>query len=294
MKTKTWWILCVALLGVSLFLTGFWKPAPPRLGAAAIGVSDLERSVDFYTRVMGMTIKQRILRKGVIQVVLTFNSGKGSDVILMHYTGDADPNYANNPDKLVFYVPDAYDLAEAIAAEGLTILSPPQPQTDLGDVVVGMAMDPDGYWVEMVQDTSLVDSYLGGVGIGVADLEGSVDFYTRVMGMTEQYRLNIPNFMDEVILQYPYEGGGSALVLMHFLAPKDYENLPVKLSFMVTDPAETMADIAAEGLDILWAPKGRSHFHPKGYRLARDPDGYLLELFPSLELKSDACDREAS
>lgn len=289
-KRKRWWALGIVLLGLMFFATGCLEPAPPRMAAAAIGVSDLERSVDFYTRIVGMTEKGRIVDEDKTQVVLAFEESIGSDLILMNYTDGSNPNYAYNPDKVVFYVPDAYALADAIAAEGFRILTPPAPQAGLEDVVVGMAMDPDGYWVEMVQDPSVTYAYFGAVGIGVSDLEASADFYTRVLGMTEQYRLNIPNLMDEVILQYPHEGGGSGVVLMHFVAPKNYKDLPIKLTYKVTDFDATMAAIDAEGLEILSGPETKGRKSLKSYGLAKDPDGYLLEIMPSLQRKSDASD----
>jgi len=205
-------------------------------------------------------------------------------VVLLHYTDDTHPNYTNNPDKLVYYVPDAYTLAAAIAAEGLRIVSPPKLQPTMGNVVVGIATDPDGYWIEMVQDPTLTVAYLGAVGIGVADLEAAADFYTRVMGMTEKYRLKIPYVMDEIILQYAHEGGGSAVVLMHYLAPKHYADLPLKLTFALNDPKTTVGAIAAEGLEILVAPKCQAKFNPATYALAKDIDGYLLEILQSVDM----------
>ncbi len=287
MKTKRYCLSVLIFLGVSLFFVGCLQPSDPKLGAAGIGVSDLDVSTDFYTRVVGMKIKCRIQKKDLQQVVLEFEDSIGSDVILMHYTDDAEHNYTNNPDKLVFYVPDAYAFAAAIAAEGLRIISPPAPQPGLGNVVVGIATDPDGYWVEIIQDMSLTVPYLGGVGIGVSDLETTADFYTRVMGMTEQYRLSL-GYMNEIILQYPYEGGGSALVLMHFAMPRNYMDLPLKLTFHVTDPKATVGAIEDEGLEVLVSPRGHAAFNPMAYGLAKDPDGYLVEVLQAAEPKTEA------
>lgn len=280
--------LGVLLIGLSLTITGCLKPSDPRLGSAAIGVSDIERSTAFYTQIMGMSVKYRVSTPEMEKVVLEFTDSLGSDVVLMHYTDDTAVNYTYNPDKLVFYVQDAYAVAGAIYRAGYRIVAPPTAQPpELGGVVVGMALDPDGYLVEIVEDKSLTESYLGAVGIGVSDLETSADFYTRVMGMTEQYRLSIPYFMDEIILQYPYEDGGSALVLMHYVAPKNYTNLPVKIGFYVNNVQKTVKAIEGEGLEIIVTPKRNPKFNPKAYGLAKDMDGYLIEIKQSVELKTD-------
>ena len=54
--------------------------------------------------------------------------------------------------------------------------------------------------------------YLGAVGIGVSDLARSVDFYTRVLGMTQVQTFKL-DYMDEVVVAFP---GRSAVVLMHY------------------------------------------------------------------------------
>ncbi len=278
------WLFSLLVIGWSVMSMGCVQPSDNSLAAAGIGVSDLDQSVDFYTRVVGMEIKHCIHKKDLEQVVLAFPDSKGSNVVLMHYTDDSNPNYANNPDKLVFYVPDAVAFADAIAAEGLKIIFPPAPQPSVGNAVVGMATDPDGYWVEIIQEATLTVPYLGAVGIGVSDLEASADFYINVMGMTEQYRLDL-EYMSEIILQYPYEGGGSGIVLMHYAAPRNYTDLPVKLTFTMNSPSQTMDDIEAAGLEVIAAPRCKKiAFNPRAYGLAKDLDGYLVEVLQSKEL----------
>ena len=267
---------------IVFLLTGCLEPAPPRLESAGIGVSNLERSTDFYSRVIGMDIRCQAGTDTMDKVTLEFSDSKGSDLILMHYTDGSQPNYANNPVKLVFYVPDAIALAQAIAAEGLRILAWPSLQYG---TLVGIAVDPDGYWIEIVEDRTAEKPYLGAVGIGVSDLESSGDFYSRVMGMTEQYRLSL-GFMDEIILQIE-NGGGSAVVLMHYATPRNYKDLPVKLTYCVTDPQQTIEDIRGEGLEIHVSPRPKPKFNPLAYGLAKDPDGYLLEIVQSVQPRKE-------
>jgi predicted enzyme related to lactoylglutathione lyase len=71
------------------------------LGALGIGVSDLDRSVDFYTRVLGM------------QRLMTFTLPYMDEV--------------------------------------LEVTREPTPVPELGDAVVGLAKDPDGYVIELLQ-----------------------------------------------------------------------------------------------------------------------------------------------
>lgn len=115
--------------------------------AVGIGVSDLARSVDFYTRVLGMTKMQTFSLPHMEEVVVGYPGSAA--VVLMHYTDGSNPNYRNNPVKLVFHVGDAAALAETIRADGCAIQSEAAPFEELKTIVV-LASDPDGYTVELL------------------------------------------------------------------------------------------------------------------------------------------------
>jgi lactoylglutathione lyase len=122
------------------------------VGAAGIGVSDLARSVDFYTRVLGMRQLMKLNLPQMEEVVVGY-SGRGTSVALMHWTDGAyaDADYRNLPVKLVLTVPDPASVAAAIREEGLEVIREPAPVPELGGVTVGFARDPDGYVIELLQ-----------------------------------------------------------------------------------------------------------------------------------------------
>jgi len=123
--------------------------SPDFLTAVGIGVSDLARSEDFYTRVLGMK-RTAVFNLAYMNEVMLAHEGR-SAVILMHYTDGRAVNYRANPVKLVFYVTDPKGLIERIRGEGLPITLEPAPNEALGGAVVGMGEDPDGYGVELIQ-----------------------------------------------------------------------------------------------------------------------------------------------
>jgi lactoylglutathione lyase len=125
-------------------------PVNTYMGCAGIGVSDLERSADFYTRVLGMRELMK-LNLGYMDEIIVGYGRQGAAVALMHWTDGSNPSYADLPVKLVFYVPDPPAVAAAIRAEGLPILREPTPVPELGDAVVGLAKDPDGYVIELLE-----------------------------------------------------------------------------------------------------------------------------------------------
>lgn len=120
------------------------------IGAVGIGVSDLARSADFYTRVLGMKVITTFTLDYMDEIVVGYE-GRGSALVLMHWTDGSVRNYRDNPIKIVLYVPDPKAAADAIRADGLEIVREPTPIASLGGAVVGFAKDPDGYLVELLQ-----------------------------------------------------------------------------------------------------------------------------------------------
>jgi lactoylglutathione lyase len=122
----------------------------PRLGAAGIGVRDLERSVDFYTRILGMKVLMKLPLPDMDEVIVGFE-GASTAVVLMQHHDPSGHDYTNTGGKLAFYLPDPVAVAEAIRAEGLEIVREPTPVRELGGVVIGFAKDPDGHLLELIQ-----------------------------------------------------------------------------------------------------------------------------------------------
>ena len=123
--------------------------SPDFLTAVGIGVSDLDRSTDFYSRVLGMKVMQTFKLDYMDEIMLA-HEGRNA-VVLMHYTDGSARNYKDNPVKLVFYVTDPAGIADRIRADGLEITREPAPIESLGGAVVGLAKDPDGYVIELIE-----------------------------------------------------------------------------------------------------------------------------------------------
>ena len=125
------------------------KRSADYLTAVGIGVSDLARSADFYSRVLGMKQTATFKIDYMDEIVLA-HEGRNA-VVLMHYTDGSARNYKDNPIKLVFQVEDAARLIEGIRAEGLAIIVEPHVYPGMGGAIIGMGKDPDGYVIELIQ-----------------------------------------------------------------------------------------------------------------------------------------------
>ncbi|HEV7691077.1 MAG TPA: VOC family protein [Hyphomonadaceae bacterium] len=123
------------------------------------------------------------------------------------------------------------------------------------------------------------DLYLSAVGIGVSDLAKSTDFYVNVMGMqkVKSYHLD---YMDEEVLSYP--DGESAIVLMHWTdkSTHNYKDNAVKVVTRTKDPAALIEKIRAAGMTITRDYTPSAQVGGASVGLAKDPDGYVLEILP--------------
>jgi lactoylglutathione lyase len=124
------------------------------LGAIGIGVRDLQRSADFYMRVLGMKQLQTFKLPYMDEIVLGLEGSRGSAIVLMHWTDGSERHYGSNGIKLVFYVPDPTAVAQRFRDEGLEVVREPAPVPGLGNAVVGFAKDPDGHLIELLQATN--------------------------------------------------------------------------------------------------------------------------------------------
>lgn len=123
--------------------------SPDYLGAVGIGVSDLQRSAKFYVDVLGMRVIQTIKLDHMDEIILVHENRTA--VVLMHWTDGSARNYKDVPVKLVFYYTDPPAIADRIKAAGLEITRYPEKLPSFNNAMVGLAKDPDGYVIELLE-----------------------------------------------------------------------------------------------------------------------------------------------
>ena len=124
-----------------------------RLLHTMIRVGDLDRSIDFYTRIMGM----RLLRRKDYpegRFTLAFvgyeEESEGSVIELTHNWGTANYELGNGFGHLAIATEDIYKLCKAIEASGGIITRAPGPMKH-GTTVIAFIKDPDGYAIELIE-----------------------------------------------------------------------------------------------------------------------------------------------
>ncbi len=117
-----------------------------------IRVVDLEKSIQFYTEVLGLSLHRRTeYPDGKFTLVFL---GEGGDtepsLELTHNWGVESYERGNAYGHMAFGVKDIYQSCEAIAKAGGKVTRPPGPMKH-GTSVIAFVEDPDGYKVELIE-----------------------------------------------------------------------------------------------------------------------------------------------
>ncbi|MBT9497314.1 MULTISPECIES: lactoylglutathione lyase [Zoogloea] len=127
-----------------------------RLLHTMLRVVDLDRSIAFYTEVLGM----RLLRrhdypegKFTLAFVGYQDESEGAVLELTHNWGVESYELGTAYGHIALEVPDAYAACEAIKARGGKVVREAGPMKH-GTTVIAFVDDPDGYKVELIQAKS--------------------------------------------------------------------------------------------------------------------------------------------
>ncbi|MBU2602942.1 MAG: lactoylglutathione lyase [Actinobacteria bacterium] len=125
-----------------------------RLAHTMIRVTDLERSLDFYTRVLGMTLFDRMdFPAGRFTLAFVgFADQPESSMLELTYNWDThEYDRGNGYGHLAIAVADVRTTVEAIRERGGTISREPKAM-NAGTTVIAFVEDPDGYPIELVPE----------------------------------------------------------------------------------------------------------------------------------------------
>ena len=125
-----------------------------RLLHTMIRVRDLERSIDFYTRLLGMKLlRRKDYPSGEFTLAFVgYGDEESSTVVeLTHNWGQAEPyDLGTGFGHLAIGMPDIYGACDRLGAEGVAIPRPPGPMKH-GGSVIAFIDDPDGYKIELIE-----------------------------------------------------------------------------------------------------------------------------------------------
>ncbi len=123
-----------------------------RLLHTMLRVGNLEKSIQFYTQVLGMTlIRQKEYPKGEFTLAfLGYGDEESNTVLELTYNwGVASYELGTGYGHIAIEVPDVYATADAIKAGGGKIIREAGPM-NAGNTIIAFAEDPDGYQIEFI------------------------------------------------------------------------------------------------------------------------------------------------
>ena len=129
-----------------------------RLLHTMLRVGDLERSLAFYTDVLGMRLLRRKDYPDGRFTLAFVGYGDESDTAVLELTHNWDTSsyeIGTGYGHIALGVEDIHATCEAMAAKGGRVVRPPGPMKH-GSTVIAFVEDPDGYKVELIQRSPAV------------------------------------------------------------------------------------------------------------------------------------------
>jgi lactoylglutathione lyase len=249
------------------------------LGQYCLNVTDLERSVGFYTS-LGLACTSRTEIEQAWEAIVEHPSG-GSKLQLAQQKESAEPfDLGTAFWKLYVNTRDVATVFERAVAQGASVDSPPA-RLDRWPVTVGFVRDPDSYLVELVErepwpeDAPTDGPWLGQYCINVTDIERSISFF-EALGLTCTSRTEIEH-AHEAILENPELG--SKVQLAQQLGAEHIVRMGSmwKLYVNTNDCAALHAAAVAAGAKSILEPIRLDRW-PTTISFVTAPDDYLVEL----------------
>ena len=134
--------------------------AEQRVAGVGIHVTDLDRSVDFYTTVLGMQVVGRFEFEGITEVLVGYGElGTAANVVLVDRAANPGPfnmatgEMASGFDRILLMVDDIDATCARLRDFGCPITGEPDVALEI-PVRIVMAQDPDGYGLELIEQPS--------------------------------------------------------------------------------------------------------------------------------------------
>ncbi len=124
-----------------------------RLLHTMLRVGNLQRSIDFYTQVLGMTLtrtSENPSQKYSLAFVGYGPNPEHAEIELTYNWGTESYDMGTAFGHIALGVPDAYAACDKIKAAGGNVTREAGPVKD-GTTVIAFVTDPDGYKIELIQ-----------------------------------------------------------------------------------------------------------------------------------------------
>lgn len=130
---------------------------PFRFLHTMLRVRDLDQSIEFYTKHLGMQLLRKKDYEGgrFTLAFLGYGDEKDHTVLELTYNWDRDNDYdlGDGYGHIALGVPDIYATCDQLKSYNVPITREPGPMKH-GKTIIAFIQDPDGYKIELIETTS--------------------------------------------------------------------------------------------------------------------------------------------
>jgi lactoylglutathione lyase len=195
-----------------------------RMLHAVYRVGDLDRTIKYYTECFGMKLlrKRDVPDEKYTNAFLGFGPENTNFALELTYNYGVDKyDIGEGFGHFAIANEDVYKLAENIKSKGGKITREPGPVKG-GSTVIAFAEDPDGYLFELIQRAETPEP-LCQVMLRVGDLERSIKFYEKALGMKLLRKKDVPDYKYTIaMLGYADEDKTTVLELTYNYGRTEY------------------------------------------------------------------------
>lgn len=195
-----------------------------RMLHAVYRVGDLDRTIKYYTECFGMKLlrKRDVPEEKYTNAFLGFGPEDTNFAVELTYNYGVDKyDIGTGFGHFAIANEDVYKLAENIKSKGGKITREPGPVKG-GSTVIAFAQDPDGYMFELIQRAETPEP-LCQVMLRVGDLERSIKFYEKALGLKLLRKKDVPDYKYTIaMLGYADEDKTTVLELTYNYGVTEY------------------------------------------------------------------------
>ena len=121
-----------------------------KIAHTCLNVADLQRSIDFYTKQMGLLfVSRREIKQNNAEIAF-LKDERGGAIELTHWRDKKTLAEGDNLDHIAFDVKDLVGTIKRLRAEGVTIAMEPYSLQGSSNKLA-FIKDPDGNWLELIE-----------------------------------------------------------------------------------------------------------------------------------------------
>jgi lactoylglutathione lyase len=117
----------------------------------SITVKDMEKSLDFYTKILGLEFERRVeIPENKAEIAFVRDPQSGMRIELTYWKEKKDFTDGDQLDHMGFEVPDVAKAVEEFRKKGVPVAKEPY-RIRQGSGLIAFITDPNGIWLELVE-----------------------------------------------------------------------------------------------------------------------------------------------